>query len=79
MSILDVAHLSHSYGGREIFEDVSFRLEKVFLICILKTTAVVFKIRFHKKSYCRDSLTDRCATVPEGNEQQCSSPLRPHL
>ena len=28
MSILDVAHLSHSYGGREIFEDVSFRLEK---------------------------------------------------
>ena len=28
MSILEVAHLSHSYGGREIFEDVSFRLEK---------------------------------------------------
>ena len=28
MSVLDVAHLSHSYGGREIFDDVSFRLEK---------------------------------------------------
>ena len=28
MSILDVSHLSHSYGGREIFDDVSFRLEK---------------------------------------------------
>ncbi len=28
MSILEVAHLSHSCGGREIFEDVSFRLEK---------------------------------------------------
>ncbi|RJV96169.1 hypothetical protein DW937_08240 [Faecalibacterium sp. AM43-5AT] len=40
------------------------------MICILKTTAVVFNIRFHKKSCCRDSLTDRCATVPEGNEQQ---------
>lgn len=28
MSILNVSHLSHSYGGREIFEDVSFRLLK---------------------------------------------------
>ncbi len=28
MSVLDVAHLSHSYGGRDIFDDVSFRLEK---------------------------------------------------
>lgn len=26
MSILNVSHLSHSYGGREIFENVSFRL-----------------------------------------------------
>ena len=26
MSVLEVSHLSHSYGGREIFEDVSFRL-----------------------------------------------------
>ncbi|HCJ60897.1 MAG TPA: hypothetical protein DHV95_09915 [Faecalibacterium sp.] len=40
------------------------------MICILKTTAVVFKIRFHKKGCCRDSLTDHCATVPKGNEQQ---------
>ena len=28
MSVLEVSHLSHSYGGREIFEDVSFRLLK---------------------------------------------------
>ena len=28
MSILNVQHVSHSYGGREIFEDVSFRLLK---------------------------------------------------
>lgn len=28
MSILNVSHLSHSYGGREIFENVSFRLLK---------------------------------------------------
>ena len=28
MSVLTVSHLSHSYGGREIFEDVSFRLLK---------------------------------------------------
>ena len=28
MSGLEVSHLSHSYGGREIFEDVSFRLLK---------------------------------------------------
>lgn len=28
MSVLDVAHLSHNYGGREIFDDVSFRLER---------------------------------------------------
>ena len=28
MSVLQVQHLSHSYGGREIFEDVSFRLLK---------------------------------------------------
>lgn len=28
MSILEVSHLSHSYGGREIFDDVSFRLER---------------------------------------------------
>ena len=28
MSVLQVSHLSHSYSGREIFEDVSFRLLK---------------------------------------------------
>ena len=28
MSILTVEHLSHSFGGRVIFEDVSFRLNK---------------------------------------------------
>ena len=28
MSVLEVSHLSHSYGGREIFEDVSLRLLK---------------------------------------------------
>ncbi len=28
MSILNVSHLSHGYGGRQIFEDVSFRLLK---------------------------------------------------
>ena len=28
MSILNVQHVSNSYGGREIFEDVSFRLLK---------------------------------------------------
>lgn len=28
MSVLEVSHLSHSYGGREIFGDVSFRLLK---------------------------------------------------
>lgn len=35
MSILTVEHLSHGFGGREIFEDVSFRLlkgEKIGLV-----------------------------------------------
>ena len=29
MSILTLEHCSHSFGGRSIFEDVSFRLLKV--------------------------------------------------
>ncbi|MBQ5413221.1 MAG: ABC-F family ATP-binding cassette domain-containing protein, partial [Schwartzia sp.] len=28
MSVLNVSNLSHSYGGREIFEDVSFKLNR---------------------------------------------------
>ena len=28
MSLLDVSHLSHGFGDRAIFEDVSFRLLK---------------------------------------------------
>ncbi|MEE1114520.1 MAG: hypothetical protein UHN88_05535 [Eubacterium sp.] len=28
MSILNVEHLSHDFGGREIFRDVSFRMLK---------------------------------------------------
>ena len=30
MSILNVEHLSHGFGDRAIFSDVSFRLLKVF-------------------------------------------------
>ena len=30
MSILNVEHLSHGFGDRAIFEDVSFRLLKGF-------------------------------------------------
>ncbi|PLK29090.1 hypothetical protein CGS50_008110 [Faecalibacterium prausnitzii] len=29
-----------------------------------------FQNTFSQKGCCRDSLTDRCATVPKGNEQQ---------
>ena len=28
MSFLTVSHVSHSFGGRQILEDVSFKLEK---------------------------------------------------
>lgn len=34
MSILTVEHLSHGFGSRAIFEDVSFRLLKLSLIHI---------------------------------------------
>ena len=27
MSIVNVSHVSHSFGGRQILEDVSFRLD----------------------------------------------------
>ena len=31
MSILNVEHLSHGFGDRAIFDDVSFRLLKMYL------------------------------------------------